>query len=202
MGTIETTHRGAKRKAQTREKILAGAKRLLKHDLSEVTVKHITEEADVGLGTFYNHFDTKMDVLKAIGENYFIKYNEQLLVLTSGIDDPAEIIAVSYRYTLIQAMDKDTNSIFQQLPHPYLLDLIVQRAVSDTQRGIESGRFNVENPKAMLCLLAGGLIAVMDYLSRGILSKKDAERTAVSHLYLHGISQKEAEEIVAREMPK
>jgi len=80
----------------------------------------------------------------------------------------------------------------------YLLD----DGQSDTRRGIEEGRFKVENLTATLCFIASGLLGVMDYLARGKLTWKQAEQTTVAHLRLHGISEEEAKTLLAKRMPK
>jgi AcrR family transcriptional regulator len=202
MDKVKDVNRGAARKARTREKLLSAGRQLLTGGLDNVTIKHITEQADVGLGSFYNHFKSKPDVLIAIADDYLITYNEELNRLIAGIEDQAEIACVSYRYTVLQARDKQIFSIFQQLPRRYLLDRIVQRAIAEVEVGIEAGRFDIENPKLTLLFASSALLGVMDYLAHGKLTKEEAEQTAVYHLRLHGVSEKEAKALVAKPLPK
>ncbi|MFT5134308.1 MAG: AcrR family transcriptional regulator, partial [Gammaproteobacteria bacterium] len=78
MDKVKNVNRGAARKASTRQKLLSAGRELLIDGLDNVTIKHITEQADVGLGSFYNHFKSKTDVLIAIADDYLITYNEEL----------------------------------------------------------------------------------------------------------------------------
>jgi AcrR family transcriptional regulator len=56
--------RRARRKAETRERILDAALDLFEHQTYlETTVEQITEAADVGKGTFFNYFPSKEQVL-------------------------------------------------------------------------------------------------------------------------------------------
>ena len=48
-----------RRKARTRSALIAAAREMLaSRDPAEVTIQEITEAADVGFGSFYNHFDS------------------------------------------------------------------------------------------------------------------------------------------------
>lgn len=203
MGKTEKLDRGARRKARTREKLLIASKNLLaSKGLHSISIQSITEAADVGLGTFYNHFESKSDVLNAIAEDYLRRYIEELDQLVDGLIDPAEIVSVSYRYTLAQSLDKKSFPILQQMPLSYLIDRIAQRASADIERGLKAKRFRVDNLKAFMSFVSSMLLGVMDHYARGILSKQDAEHTTVYYLRLLGVNEKEAETLVSKPMPK
>src|SRR5262245_42665756 len=58
--TDEREPRGARRKRETREKLLRAAFRLIaERGVDGVAINEITEAADVGFGSFYNHFESK-----------------------------------------------------------------------------------------------------------------------------------------------
>ncbi|MEI2809643.1 MAG: hypothetical protein V9F00_05425 [Nocardioides sp.] len=48
--------RGERRRAKTRAALIGAAQQLIAEDRTNVAVLEITELADVGLGSFYNHF--------------------------------------------------------------------------------------------------------------------------------------------------
>ena len=61
------TSRGARRKSQTRARLLAAARAIFARDgLEAATIAQITSAADVGFGTFYLHFATKEDLYRAV----------------------------------------------------------------------------------------------------------------------------------------
>ena len=63
------TGRREERKAQNREKLLAGARRVFAtKGLGEATARDIVRETDLATGTFYNYFDSKEDVFRALLE--------------------------------------------------------------------------------------------------------------------------------------
>ncbi len=59
--------RGARRKSETRRRLLAAARAIFARDgLESATIAQSTREADVGFGTFYLHFATKEDAYRAV----------------------------------------------------------------------------------------------------------------------------------------
>ncbi|EUC21006.1 regulatory protein TetR, partial [Burkholderia sp. BT03] len=56
----EREPRGARRKRETRGRLLDAALRLMaEKGMEGVAINEITEAADVGFGSFYNHFESK-----------------------------------------------------------------------------------------------------------------------------------------------
>ena len=59
--------RREERKAHNREKLLAAARRVFaEKGLGEATARDIVRETDLATGTFYNYFDSKEDVFRAL----------------------------------------------------------------------------------------------------------------------------------------
>ncbi|HEX8731865.1 MAG TPA: TetR/AcrR family transcriptional regulator [Ktedonobacterales bacterium] len=73
--------RGARRKSETRRRLLAAARGVFAREgLEAATIAQITQAADVGFGTFYLHFATKEDAYRA--------------VVTEGFDELARLLTV------------------------------------------------------------------------------------------------------------
>ena len=78
-----------RRKAQTRAALVAAARDLLRtRDPAEVSIQEITDAADVGFGSFYNHFSAKQDLFDAAMDEVLEEHGAMLDDLTSGIEDP------------------------------------------------------------------------------------------------------------------
>ena len=64
--TILGSSRRARKKAESRERILAAAIRIFsERGIEEATVDEIASAADVGKGTIYNYFQTKEEIVVA-----------------------------------------------------------------------------------------------------------------------------------------
>ena len=59
-GGVPRASRLDRRKARTRQALIDAAVRLIAEGRGErASIAEITEEADIGFGSFYNHFDSK-----------------------------------------------------------------------------------------------------------------------------------------------
>ncbi|MBN8933022.1 MAG: helix-turn-helix transcriptional regulator, partial [Rhizobium pusense] len=60
---VDEGDRNDRRRARTRRALLDAARRVIgRQGVENVTIQEITDEADVGFGSFYNHFATKEDL--------------------------------------------------------------------------------------------------------------------------------------------
>jgi TetR/AcrR family transcriptional repressor of nem operon len=80
--------------AQTRERILDGAQRLvLEHGLAATTVDAILAESATSKGAFFHHFPTKNDLARALVERYAdgdVAFLEEFMAQAeASTDDPA-----------------------------------------------------------------------------------------------------------------
>ena len=64
------------------------------------TVAEIAQEADTAHGSFYNHFETKEDILAAVLEEMLAGQFELLRARREHVDDPAERVSVAHRHLL------------------------------------------------------------------------------------------------------
>ena len=88
-----------RRKARTRAALIRAAQTLIAEGRTNVPILEITQAADVGMGSFYNHFETKEQLFEAAVEAVMDGYGQLLDDLTADIEDPAEVFACSFRLT-------------------------------------------------------------------------------------------------------
>lgn len=68
----EAPTRGARRKSETRRRLLRAARSMFAREgLENATIAQITSAADVGFGTFYLHFATKEEAYRAVVSDGF-----------------------------------------------------------------------------------------------------------------------------------
>ena len=210
----------ARRRHETRVRLLDAAFVLVaEKGMDGVTISQITDAADVGFGSFYNHFDSKEGIFAALVDWLFEEFANTLDRLASGLADPAEVIAVSVRHTLLRACREPVWGqllIREGLSARALSRGLGQRLLRDTERGIAEKRFVVADE--LMCVVSvigtvlAGIAAELDLSTssrravrtRKILrskAEKFAESTAAVVLQAFGLARLEAEKIARRPLP-
>ncbi|KXU84281.1 TetR family transcriptional regulator [Paraburkholderia monticola] len=209
-----------RRKHETRVRLLDAAFGLIaKKGMDGVTINEITDLADVGFGSFYNHFDSKEGLFTALVEWLFEQFADTLDGLIDGLSDPAEVIAVSVRHTLLLACREPVWGqllIREGLSARALSGGLGQRLLRDTRSGIAQRRFMVADE--LICVVSvigtvlAGLAAQLHFSSsskRIVQSRKNlrsreerfAGNIAAVVLQAFGLKRIEAEKIARRPMP-
>ncbi len=95
----ESSNRVTKRTAEIRKRLLFGAlKAFAEHGIRSAKIAQITEAADVGFGTFYNHFESREAAVDAVREVYVYRYAKQLKKMKNELEDPAERVSSAVRH--------------------------------------------------------------------------------------------------------
>ncbi len=193
------------RRLRTRSRLIEAARRIAATRGIEATpISEITEEAGVGVGSFYNHFATKDQLLEAVISDTFEAHGAALDRIHAGKDDIAEILAQNIRLT-VRMVDHDPIwgwfAVRTGLYAPQLQSSLGGRLARDLQRGFDAGRFASYDEKTTLAAFGGALLGVMRVkLETGL--PRDADRFLAEELLrLLGLRPKEAAEIAGRRLP-
>jgi AcrR family transcriptional regulator len=200
-----TTDRHARRREQTRAKLVDAARTLFaRHGVDNTRINEITDEADVGFGSFYNHFDSKDAIVEAVLAQSVTAHGDAVDRLTRDLDDPAEVVSAAHRYFVnLASTDPDWGWLLIRLDvsHKVAFAALGPFARRDLRRGIKAGRFSVSNEGVALSAVGGALLAVM----RAVLDGQAGEDADVQHaegvLRLLGLPAAEAAEVAARPLP-
>ncbi len=197
--------RNERRKARTRRALLAAGQRLFgEQGFDATTVAEIAETADVAIGSFYNYFDTKDELLAALLQETLAEHLRRMQARRAGIDDPAEAISVAHRHFVRLASEEPGWArLLVRLDVPYRVtdDVLGRPAMRDLRAGIAAGRFQVADPRLALRASGGALIAVMHAVLLGELGKRADCEHAEGVLRSFGLDPAEAAEIARRPMP-
>jgi AcrR family transcriptional regulator len=197
--------RRERRREATRRSLMDAARRLFAAQGVERTrINEITEAADVGFGSFYNHFDSKDAIVQAVLAEAVAAQGAELDTLTAELDDPAEVVAVAHRYFVRQARaDPDWGWLLVRLEvsHNVMLEALGPFARRDLARGIRTGRFRVADKRTALFAAGGALLAVMRAVLDGQAPKEVERHHAEGVMRLFGLSVEDAAEVAARPMP-
>ncbi len=198
--------RRARRKAETRGKLVDAARALFaRQGIDATRINEITEEADVGFGSFYNYFEDKDAIVAAVLEDVASAAAAGIDQTTADIEDPAEVVAFAHRW-LVQRAGSDEQwgwlLVRLEVTHDLAFRALGPYAVRDLRRGIEAGRFAVADETVALISTGGALLGVMRAVLEGRVTAEDAARPhAEGVLRLFGLDPADAAEVAARPMP-
>ena len=197
--------RNERRKAMTRTKLLAAARRLFaSQGFEQTTIRDIAAAADIALGGFYNYFPTKEDVLAALLEGALSEQLELLTLRQDQVDDVAERVSIAHRHLLAAARaDPDWGWLLVRLDvdHHTVDSVLRERAAHDLRQGVKSGRFNVSNPLLALRASGGALLGVIQGVLRGEFSTADDCAHAEGVLRSYGVAPRDAAQVARRPLP-
>ena len=195
-----------RRKARTRAALIRAAQALIADSRTAVSVLEITQAADVGLGSFYNHFETKEQLYQEAVEAALDAHGALLDELTTGLDDPAQVFAQSFRLT--GRLHRKHPEMSKVLLH-HGLELatsdsgLAPRARRDIEAAVRAGRFTVQDSELAMVTVAGAALGLGQLLHRQP-ERDDAEATdqvTQDVLRMLGLTDAEAREICDRPLP-
>ncbi|GAB7040167.1 MULTISPECIES: TetR/AcrR family transcriptional regulator [Catenuloplanes] len=198
----------ARRKQETRAALIAAAQRIYaERGTTDVSIQQITEAADVGFGSFYNHFTSKADLFDAAVAEAVDAHAARLSTLLADIDDPAAVFTTSLRITgrtvrthpLTARIMTRTNSAWLLLAERGH----APRALQDISAAVEAGVFRIGDPAVALACTAGCLIAAMQLcgLDPEMPVDRIIDEAALNVLRMFRVEEAEAERLVALPLP-
>jgi AcrR family transcriptional regulator len=156
-------NRVERRKQRTRSALIAAAQTFLAAGKLNVPVLEITQAADVGMGSFYNHFDSKEELFDAALTEALDLHGALLDSLVPALDDPAERFARSFRLTgrLFRRRPQESRVLLASGLSLLSSDKgVAPRARRDIVAGAAAGRFHVEDPTLALAVVGGALLGL------------------------------------------
>jgi len=154
-----------RRKAHTRHALIDAAVQLISEGRGErASIQEITEVADIGFGSFYNHFASKEELFQTASEEVLERWAQMIDSACVGLHDPAHVFAVSLRisgrlaWTHPEIAGFITGTGLELLNAPRGL---APRALRDIRAGQATGRFTAPDAEIALGAVAGGLLALL-----------------------------------------
>ncbi|MGW2640160.1 TetR/AcrR family transcriptional regulator [Streptomyces sp. NPDC001348] len=200
-------NRFERRRAETRQALVRAARRILAEtgDTS-ASIQAIAERADVGFGSFYNHFESKTELFDAAVQDALEEFGQAFDEHLRGIDDPAELVAAGFR---LSARLADSRPELMQvlrrrgLGHIHADSGLAPRARRDLESGVASGRFTIADPTVALTALGGSLLALVELrFARPELDGDEAASSLAEMLLrMLGVPSEEAHDVARRPLP-
>lgn len=207
-----------RRKRATRARLLNAAFQLMaERGADAVAVNEITEAADLGQGTFYNHFESREAIYAALTVLVFEEFADQLETAFANVEDPAEVISINIQHTVLRARREPLWGRFlirEGLSAKSIERGLGARLLRDINWGLDQGRFHLADPILGYLAVSGGVIASIsaeldaDTDPHSVFHRYNVgqldfpQRTATAMLHNLGLSFEEAQSIAERPLPE
>ena len=196
-----------RRKARTRQSLIDAAVRLIAEGRGDrASIQEITDAADIGFGSFYNHFDSKDELFATASAEVLERWGQMIDRACAGISDPAEVFAVSFRTSGRLGWTHPTIARFLTGSGLSVLDSptgLAPRALRDITAGQQAGRFTTLEADVALSAVAGGLLGLLrlchDHPER--MDEKVVDQLAEAILRLLGVPADEAARLATLPIP-
>ncbi len=212
--------RSNRRRRQTRERLLEAALSLFAlHGVDGVSINEITEAADLGFGTFYNHFESKEALHAALLDTLFGRLARLFDLVLAQQTDIAAIVSHSIRYVILYAIDEPmwARLLIQTHANGQLLNQhFGQYLFRDIAKGRAGGRFFTDDPLVTFLAVGGTVLTAISAVLLGeaafneklgnmapehlTIAQLDT-RAARAALLLLGVPAEEAAEIAGAPLP-
>lgn len=207
-GAARKPSRLDRRKARTRQALVDAAVRLIAEGRgARSSIQEITETADIGFGSFYNHFESKEQLFQIASQEVLERWGAMIDRACVGIDDIAEVFAVSLRISGRLGWTHPDLAAFLVGAGLDALDLpvgLTPRALRDIQVGQASGRFTIPNAEIALSAAGGGLLGLLRLRQRRPeeIDERAVDEFTEAALRMLGVPAEEAARLAALELPE
>lgn len=195
-----------RRRLETRARLLRALMKLLsRKSLPDIAIHEITETADVGGGTFYNHFDDRAGIHEAMVRELVIGWSDLVGEAAPLRGDAAETLATRLRIYIQRAgADADwaryaASNAFQQIATG---NPVGQRLTEMVEAGRRTGRFNIAEVEMTLRAILGLVIATIHGVAGDpARAMSDGAAAARYVLRLLGVPSVDCDRVVALPLP-
>lgn len=193
------------RRGRTRLALLgAGRELITAKGVAGLRISEITDGAGVALGSFYNHFGSKEELVEAVVAESLGSLAETLATPAQDGQDAAELVAFAIRrFVALAHEDPDFAQLVVHLDHA---EALFARAVEPPARravelGIVQDRFCVPDVDVAVVTILGGALALMRAIVDGRLGPEPEVAYAETCLRSLGVADRQAAAIVRRPLP-
>ena len=147
------------RAARTKAALMAAGQRLFSRSpIDAVTVDDIVQAAEVGKGSFYNHFSDREALARAIAAQIRASIEGAVTLANAGVDDPARRLARAVCTYLRSALDEPEQAgvlVHIHSGHTSLTAPLNHGLVDDLETGLATGRFDIATVESGVLYVLG-----------------------------------------------
>lgn len=202
-----TGTRTDRRKARTRGALIRAAQAFIADDHVNAPITEITEAADVAIGSFYNHFESREQLFEEALTEALESFGHALDGLTTEVEDPAHAFAQSFRLAARLGVAQPQMARLLVNAGPALIDAdrgLAPRAKRDIATAVAAGRFTVADPGLAYLVVAGALLSLLVHVldAAGREPTADVDQVCEDLLRMLGLAADEAAALAHATLPE
>lgn len=199
-------NRMSRQRQKTRERLIdAALKVMAEKGTDAATIADITETADVGFGSFYNHFSSKEEIFAVAAEELFERIGNLIDSETGSISDPREALAAAIRLfvaIMIGKLEWAKFIIRVCLVPDFQQITLYQRLFRDMEKVLELNRSRTTDAVAATYSVSGAITFMIIAMLDGNLPASGApDRIAAMVLRILGEKEDKISKFLARPLP-
>ncbi len=192
-----------KRRATRKALLEAAADLVFEKGHDRISIEEITKHAGVATGTYYNYFDTKQDVFRAIAQDLQDKLAADLETTRSSIKDPAMKVAITLKYYFYQSLDNQEWREFTRFTglEELSLEQGIEARIEDIQQGVKADRFKVDDVHFTESLIRSMIHHVNSAIGKGHVGRNAINSAIRSILQMLGLPEIVAKAQIQTSLP-
>jgi AcrR family transcriptional regulator len=197
--------RSSRRREKSRAALIEAAREMMSvKGVDATTIADITEAADLGFGTFYNHFKSKDEIVDAAMAAMVERLGDEIDQLIAPIEDPFFAQIVAWHQVVQLAVSEPIWGWFVLRSTKTLNMLnegLMLRFRRDVKKAIDSGDFTVADVIVVANLVGGGVLALVNARLSDVIDD-DQVNEGLALLVTHlGITPEKARKLVQQPIP-
>jgi AcrR family transcriptional regulator len=186
------------RPARTRQALLkAGHELIVEKGVAGLRIAEITERADVALGSFYNHFATKEDLVEAVVANALASLAGEIIPADPGTGDPAvAAITALRRFIRLAYEDEPLSRLLVNLSRGEEVFLSAISPFAHTALERTAGAFEIEDVDVAVATTVGGGLSLIRQILEGQIGPGADAVYARTVLRGFGVNSRQAARII------
>lgn len=194
----------SKRERTRSQLIAAGIRVFSARGVAATSLPQIAAAADVTIGTVYNHFRSKTDLVGAVALDIAETIRSRSAPGRAQLETAAEQMAAGCRRYL--GLAKDSPSWALLILDVASIDPAFRRTITgfvatELRKGVKSGEFTVDSEAAALDLVIGTTMEGMRNIALGAARKGHATAVTAAILRALGVRPARARQVAAKPLP-
>lgn len=170
------------------------------------TINRVTEEADVGFGSFYNYFSSKEEIARTVFHEQLAEFSDRMDEMNAGIKDPS----VRLSRNILRILSKTRRDpvwgwffVHSEYALQELRGVFWQANQRNLNQGLQQGRYRFQaSPATVGDILFGATLAVMRSILEDRATLAAEAETVELLMILMGVPAGRARKLASQVLPE